>query len=228
MPIYEYRCQDCSKLYEQPRRMADADTNLQCPHCGGHKVQRQVSSNQLIVIGVTLLTRAHVFFKDLEEGLQAEAAKHGYELIVTAGEFDLGKQSAQVNEAGAHRLLGAVPASLLEGALETQIGEHLRDVSWPVGVAVLLLDPLRGLADLLRGRGHQRVHRPEPLRQQFRRAADRNRLDAQTVVRFHFFDGIAVIDRGLEHLHVLLGDARTAHPASIQRSVALSDSPPTV
>jgi ribose transport system substrate-binding protein len=50
------------------------------------------------VIGVTLLTRAHVFFKDLEEGLQAEAAKHGYEIIVTAGEFDLGKQSAQIED----------------------------------------------------------------------------------------------------------------------------------
>lgn len=50
------------------------------------------------VIGVTLLTRAHVFFKDLEEGLQAEASKNGYELIVTAGEFDLGKQSAQIED----------------------------------------------------------------------------------------------------------------------------------
>jgi ribose transport system substrate-binding protein len=50
------------------------------------------------VIGVSLLTRAHVFFKDLEEGLQTEAAKHGYELIITAGEFDLGKQSAQIED----------------------------------------------------------------------------------------------------------------------------------
>ena len=49
-------------------------------------------------IGVSLLTRAHVFFKDLEEGLQTEAAKNGYELIITAGEFDLGKQSAQIED----------------------------------------------------------------------------------------------------------------------------------
>ena len=49
-------------------------------------------------IGVSLLTRAHVFYKDLEEGLRAEAAKNGYELIVTAGEFDLGKQSSQVED----------------------------------------------------------------------------------------------------------------------------------
>lgn len=49
-------------------------------------------------IGVTLLTRAHVFYKDLEEGLRAEAAKNNYELVVTAGEFDLGKQTAQIED----------------------------------------------------------------------------------------------------------------------------------
>ncbi len=48
--------------------------------------------------GVTLLTRAHVFYKDLEEGLRSEAAKDGYDLIVTAGEFDLGKQSSQIED----------------------------------------------------------------------------------------------------------------------------------
>ncbi|HTK80806.1 MAG TPA: substrate-binding domain-containing protein [Bacteroidota bacterium] len=49
-------------------------------------------------IGVSLLTRAHVFYKDLEEGLKSEAAKNGYELIITAGEFDIGKQSSQIED----------------------------------------------------------------------------------------------------------------------------------
>src|SRR6266571_5855171 len=49
-------------------------------------------------IGVSLFTRAHVFYKDLEEGLRTEAAKDGYELIVTAGEMDLAKQSAQIED----------------------------------------------------------------------------------------------------------------------------------
>lgn len=49
-------------------------------------------------IGVTLLTRAHVFYKDLEEGLKNEAAKNGYELILTSGDFDLGKQSSQIED----------------------------------------------------------------------------------------------------------------------------------
>jgi len=47
---------------------------------------------------VTLLTRAHVFYKDLEDGLRRAADRHGYELIVTAGEFDLGRQSAQIED----------------------------------------------------------------------------------------------------------------------------------
>ena len=50
------------------------------------------------VIGVTLLTRGHVFYKDLEEGLRDEAKKYHYELIITAAEFDLGKQLAQVED----------------------------------------------------------------------------------------------------------------------------------
>ena len=49
-------------------------------------------------IGVTLLTRAHVFYKDLEEGLKSEAAKYNYDLIITAGDFDLGKQSNQIED----------------------------------------------------------------------------------------------------------------------------------
>jgi len=60
----------------------------------GRKPESTVSKT----IGVSLLTRAHVFYKDLEEGLKSEAAKNGYELIITAGEFDLGKQSAQIED----------------------------------------------------------------------------------------------------------------------------------
>lgn len=55
------------------------------------------------VIGVTLLTRSHVFYKDLEEGLLKEATARGYDLIITAAEFDLGKQIAQIEDFIARR-----------------------------------------------------------------------------------------------------------------------------
>jgi ribose transport system substrate-binding protein len=47
-------------------------------------------------IGVTLLTREHVFYKDLEAGLKDAADKQGYQLIITSGDFDLAKQQSQI------------------------------------------------------------------------------------------------------------------------------------
>jgi ribose transport system substrate-binding protein len=48
-------------------------------------------------IGVTLLTREHVFYKDLEAGLKEAADKAGYQLIVNSGEMDLAKQQNQID-----------------------------------------------------------------------------------------------------------------------------------
>jgi ribose transport system substrate-binding protein len=50
------------------------------------------------VIGVTLLNRQHIFYRDLEQGLKEEADKHGYELLVTSADFDLGKQIGQIED----------------------------------------------------------------------------------------------------------------------------------
>jgi ribose transport system substrate-binding protein len=49
-------------------------------------------------IGVSLLTVQHKFYQDLRAGLQEEAAKHGYELLVTTAEFDPARQANQVDE----------------------------------------------------------------------------------------------------------------------------------
>jgi len=47
-------------------------------------------------IGVTLLTREHEFYRQLEAGLKDAADKQGYQLIVTSGDFDLAKQQSQI------------------------------------------------------------------------------------------------------------------------------------
>lgn len=47
-------------------------------------------------VGVTLLTEAHVFYQDLKRGLQKEADSLGMDLHVVAGEWDLARQTAQV------------------------------------------------------------------------------------------------------------------------------------
>jgi ribose transport system substrate-binding protein len=64
--------------------------------CG--QQQAAAPASQRKVIGATLLTRGHVFYKDLEEGLRAQAEKYGYDVIVNAAEFDLGKQTAQIED----------------------------------------------------------------------------------------------------------------------------------
>jgi ribose transport system substrate-binding protein len=47
-------------------------------------------------IGVTLLTREHEFYRDLEAGLKEAADRQGYQLTVTSGDFDLAKQQSQI------------------------------------------------------------------------------------------------------------------------------------
>src|SRR5262249_30262596 len=48
------------------------------------------------VIGVSLLTKEHVFYRDLEKGLREEAAKHNFELVINSGDWDLAKHQAQL------------------------------------------------------------------------------------------------------------------------------------
>jgi ribose transport system substrate-binding protein len=49
-------------------------------------------------IGVTMLTRAHQFHKDLEEALIASAKQNGFKLIITVGEWDIGRQISQIED----------------------------------------------------------------------------------------------------------------------------------
>ena len=48
-------------------------------------------------IGVSLLTREHDFYRTLEAGLQEAAAKHGYMVIITTGDFALAKQQSEID-----------------------------------------------------------------------------------------------------------------------------------
>jgi putative FmdB family regulatory protein len=42
--MYEYRCEACGKVYEQLRRITDADRDLECPKCKSKKIKRLVSA----------------------------------------------------------------------------------------------------------------------------------------------------------------------------------------
>ena len=62
----------------------------------GEKTDNNVKSTK--TIGVSLLTRGHIFYRDLEEGLKKEADKYGYSLIITSADWDLGKQISQIED----------------------------------------------------------------------------------------------------------------------------------
>lgn len=60
-------------------------TNSTAPNAGDKKK-----------IGVSLFTREHQFYKDMEAAMKEEAAKNGFELIVVSGDMDLAKQQSQL------------------------------------------------------------------------------------------------------------------------------------
>jgi ribose transport system substrate-binding protein len=56
------------------------------------------ASSSTLTIGVSLLTRTHPFYQELEAGLREAAAANGYTLLITAGEFDVARQKDQLQD----------------------------------------------------------------------------------------------------------------------------------
>ncbi len=48
MPIYEYECRDCKRVYEVIQRMSDAPVS-KCPGCGYGRMEKLVSAAAVIV-----------------------------------------------------------------------------------------------------------------------------------------------------------------------------------
>ncbi len=71
-------------------------------YCSGGTKDQQTAKQSLsgreLTVGVSLLTRTHPFYQDLEAGLQEAASTAGIKLVVTAGEFDVARQKDQLNE----------------------------------------------------------------------------------------------------------------------------------
>lgn len=45
MPIYEYRCQECKKLFETIVTSADASADVVCPACSSSIVKKTISAS---------------------------------------------------------------------------------------------------------------------------------------------------------------------------------------
>jgi ribose transport system substrate-binding protein len=73
------------------------------------------------VIGVSLLTRMHPFYQELEAGLREAAARHGYELSIQAGEFDVARQKDQIENFIVSRVAAIVLAPCDSKSIGTSI-----------------------------------------------------------------------------------------------------------
>ncbi|MCP4251258.1 MAG: substrate-binding domain-containing protein [bacterium] len=71
-----------------------------CERSSSDPAEATSSSDEVTArrIGVSLLTVQHQFYQDLRAGLQEEADKLGYELLVTTAEFDAARQANQIDE----------------------------------------------------------------------------------------------------------------------------------
>ena len=75
------------------------------------------------VIGVSLLTMTNPFFRDHGEAMKVEAAKHGMEVVLTAGEFDAARQRNQVADFIVKRVDAIVLSPCDSKAVGTAIAE---------------------------------------------------------------------------------------------------------
>lgn len=44
MPIYEFRCRECQKVFETLCFSTDSGTDVTCPSCGSHDAQKILST----------------------------------------------------------------------------------------------------------------------------------------------------------------------------------------
>lgn len=87
------------------------------------------------VIGLSVLTLTNPFFQDIADNLCDEAAKHGYEVVVVSGEFDVARQQNQVKDF----IVQKVAAIVLCPCDSKGIGPAIQEAS-DAGIAVFTCD----------------------------------------------------------------------------------------
>ena len=92
-------------------------------------------------IGLSLLTLTNPFFKVIADTMKAEAAKYGYDVLITSGEFDPAKQRDQVQEFIVKKVSAIVLTPCDSKAVSTAI-KQANQAGIPVFTAdIACLDP---------------------------------------------------------------------------------------
>jgi ribose transport system substrate-binding protein len=95
-------------------------------------------------IGVTLLTEAHVFYQDLKRGLVEAADSLGVDLHIVAGEWDLARQTAQVQGFITRRMDAIVIAPVNSSGIVSAVRE-----ANAAGIPVFTADIAAGGGDVV-------------------------------------------------------------------------------
>lgn len=85
-------------------------------------------------VGVTLLTEAHVFYQDLKAGMLAAADSLGVDLHIVAGEWDLARQTSQVQNFITRQMDAIVVAPVNSNGIVSAV-EEASDAGIPVFTA---------------------------------------------------------------------------------------------
>lgn len=86
-------------------------------------------------VGYSALTLTNPFFKTIADSMKAEAAKHGYELLVVSGERDVSKQTAQVEDF----IVRGVSAIVLNPCDKSSVGPAIKKAN-DAGIPVFTND----------------------------------------------------------------------------------------
>ncbi len=86
-------------------------------------------------IALSVLTLTNPFFKEIADSMTDEAARHGYDVIVTSGEFDVAKQQDQVKDF----IVKKVTAIVLTPCDSKSIGPAIKEANG-AGIPVFTAD----------------------------------------------------------------------------------------
>ena len=104
--------------------------------CGGDEAPPETKPDKPGgVIGLSVLTMTNPFFKEIADVVTAEAASHGYEVIVTSAEFDPARQRTQVKDF----LVRKVSAMILTPADSKAVGTAIKEAN-EAGIPVFTAD----------------------------------------------------------------------------------------
>ncbi len=95
MPLYDYRCHACDKVFEARHRFDDPSPA--CPNCGSVDVQRVILAVPLVTKGMSASLGANATKDQLREKWAEETPKLREKLVSKLGEDTVNRNAPTLN-----------------------------------------------------------------------------------------------------------------------------------